>query len=239
MTDQKIKIFCDFDGTITTKDVGEHMFLEFGNQEKAYEIFKRWVNKEIDSAQEWRELLDLVKDLTEEKFNEFIDTIEITYGFNEFVEFCNTNNMEIIVLSDGMDFYIERIFKQNSFEQLKYFSNKLEFTEDGPKVSFPHSDEECIDCGNCKRNHLIENSSDEDITIYIGDGYSDTCPVQYVDYIFAKKTLLKFCEKERISYFPYKNFKDVIKLIEPLLEKKVIKKRHQAVLKRKAVYAQG
>lgn len=236
---QKIKIFCDFDGTITTKDVGEHMFLEFGDSDKAYSIFQRWVRKEIDSAQEWTELLELVKDLTKEQFDSFLETIEIVYGFKEFVQFCDQNNLDIIILSDGMDYYIKKILDSNGFDNLVFHSNKMIFTEGGPKASFPHSDEECKDCANCKRNHIIENSSDEDITIYIGDGYSDTCPVQYVDFIFAKKTLLKFCEKERISYYPFKNFKDVVNRIKPLLEKKRIKKRHQAELKRKAVYAQG
>lgn len=239
MREQQIKIFCDFDGTITTKDVGEHMFYEFGDSKKAYSIFQRWVDKEIDSAQEWTELLDLVKDLTENKFNEFLSTIEIRYGFEEFVKFCIDNEIQLTILSDGMDFYIKKVFEINGFQKLKFYSNSLIFTDNGPKVSFPYSDEECKDCANCKRNHIIENSSDEDITIYIGDGYSDTCPVQYVDYIFAKETLLKFCEKERISYFPFKNFKDVIARISPLLEKSKIKKRHQAELKRKAVYAQG
>ncbi len=236
---QKIKIFCDFDGTITTKDVGEHMFLEFGDSDKAYSIFQRWVRKEIDSAQEWTELLGLVKDLTEEQFDSFLETIEIVYGFKEFVQFCDQNNLDLIILSDGMDYYIKKILDNNGFDNLVFYSNKMIFTEEGPKASFPYSDEECKDCANCKRNHIIENSSDEDITIYIGDGYSDTCPVQYVDFIFAKKTLLKFCEKERISYYPFKNFKDVVNRIKPLLEKKHIKKRHQAELKRKAVYAQG
>lgn len=239
MIEPKIKIFCDFDGTITTKDVGENMFLEFGDSKKAYEIFNRWVNKEIDSAQEWQELLELVKDLTEEEFNSFIDSIDLTYGFNEFVEFAENNKLELIILSDGMDYYIDRILNKNGLENLNYYSNKLIFTDNGPKAFFPYTDEECKDCGNCKRNHIIENSSDEDITIYIGDGFSDTCPVQYADYIFAKKALLKFCEKERISYFPYKNFKDIIRLMQPLIEKKKIKKRHQATLKRKNVYTQG
>lgn len=239
MKEPKIKIFCDFDGTITTKDVGEHMFLEFGDSEKAYEIFNRWTRKEIDSTQEWQELLELVSDLTEEQFNNFIDTIEIAYGFNEFVEYSEANNLELTILSDGMDYYIDRILKNNGLSNLKFYSNKLTFTGEGLKVDFPYTDEECKECGNCKRNHIIENSSDEDITIYIGDGYSDTCPIQYVDYIFAKKSLLKFCEKERISYYPYKNFKDIIRLLGGIVEKKKIKKRHQATLKRKTVYAQG
>ena len=239
MRNQKIKIFCDFDGTITTKDVGEHMFSKFGDSEKAYEIFQRWVRKEINSAQEWDELFELIKDLTEDKFDQFLDTMEIGYGFKEFVDFCEENKLELIILSDGMDYYIKRILDKNNFGHLEFYANKMIFSANGPQASFPYTDEECKECGNCKRNHLIENSSDDDITIYIGDGYSDTCPVQYVDYIFAKKTLLKFCEKERISYYPYKNFKDIINRIEPLLEKKKIKKRHQAELKRKAVYEQG
>ena len=236
---QQIKIFCDFDGTIATKDVGEHMFSEFGDSEKAYEIFQRWVRKEISAAQEWAELFDLVKDLTEEQFDKFLETIEIEYGFKEFVQFCEENNLELTILSDGMDYYIKKIFAINGFSNLVFYTNSMIFTEDGPKAAFPHSDEECKDCATCKRNLIIENSSDEDITIHIGDGLSDTCPAQYVDYIFAKRDLLKFCERERISYYPFKNFKDVINRIKPLLEKKRIKKRHQAELKRKAVYAQG
>jgi len=236
---QKVKIFCDFDGTITTKDVGENMFLEFGDSEKAYNIFNSWVRKEIDSTQEWMALLDLVKNLKEDEFNKFLSTIEIRYGFSEFVQFCNGNDFEITILSDGMDYYIKKILADNGFEYLKFYANSLVFNENGLNVSFPFTDEECKECANCKRNHIIENSSDEDITIYIGDGYSDTCPVQFVDYVFAKKTLLKFCEKERISFYPFKNFKDIIAIISKLLEKNQLKKRHQAELKRKAVYAQG
>jgi len=239
MKKDQIKIFCDFDGTITTKDVGENMFLEFGDSDKAYNIFNRWVRKEINSAQEWTELLGLVKDLKETDFNKFLSTIEIRYGFVEFVQFCEDNMIELTILSDGMDYYIKKIFANNNLNNLKYFANSLIFNRNGHTVTFPYTDEECKECANCKRNHIVENSSDSDITIYIGDGYSDTCPIQYVDYIFAQKTLLKFCEKERISYLPFKNFKDIIARIGNLLENGKIKKRHQAELKRKVVYAQG
>jgi 2,3-diketo-5-methylthio-1-phosphopentane phosphatase len=239
MTSQKIKIFCDFDGTITTKDVGEYMFEEFGDIEKAYEIFQRWVKKEIDYAQVWTELAEQIKDLKAEELDAFLETIDIQYGFSEFIQFCKSNNFEFTILSDGMDYYIKKILNHNKFEDLNFFSNNFVFTSEGPKFSFPYTDEECKDCATCKRNILIDKSSDDDITIYIGDGLSDTCPAQYVDFIFAKKSLLKFCEKERISYYPFKNFKDVIARIKPMLEKKRIKKRHQAELKRKALYALG
>jgi len=50
---------------------------------------------------------------------------------------------------------------------------------------------------------------------------------------------LKFCEINRISFFPFDSFSDVINRIESLGNKKRLKKRHQAELKRREVYLQG
>lgn len=238
--DQTIKIFVDFDGTIAKKDVGDSLFMEFGDQEIITEIADRWIAGNISSATFWEELFETLPDIKKSKMDDFVDSMEIEDGFFDFLNLCKENNIDLTVLSDGLDYYIERILKNNNLTHLKVYTNKLEFTEDNRMIpSFPHRDEECKTCANCKRNHIINNSSDEDITIYIGDGLSDTCPAQYTDYIFAKRTLLKFCEKNRISYYPFRTFIDIIPRIEKLLDKKRIKKRHQAELKRKAVYAQG
>jgi 2-hydroxy-3-keto-5-methylthiopentenyl-1-phosphate phosphatase len=89
---------------------------------------------------------------------------------------------------------------------------------------------------NCKRKHILENSGEEDFTIYIGDGFSDRDPIQYVDFIFAKDNLLKYCEKERITYFPFNDFDDVISRLNELSSKKRLKKRYQAELKRREAF---
>ena len=102
--------------------------------------------------------------------------------------------------------------------------------------TFPFYNSDCKSTANCKRNHIIENSGDEDYTVFIGDGNSDKDPIQYVDFIFAKKDLLKFCEVNRITYFPFKNFDDVIERLTELGLRKRLKKRHQAELKRREAY---
>jgi 2-hydroxy-3-keto-5-methylthiopentenyl-1-phosphate phosphatase len=51
-------------------------------------------------------------------------------------------------------------------------------------------------------------------SVYIGDGYSDTCPAQQADIVFAKSSLLKFCRKHGISAIAFENFSDIIKQIE-------------------------
>jgi 2,3-diketo-5-methylthio-1-phosphopentane phosphatase len=239
-TERNFKLFIDFDGTITTVDVGEAMFLKFGDPERAYDIIDRWVKEEITSIQTWQLLCETVTDFDPKIFDEFLSTIKIDDSFVEFEDFCRNNNMDAWVVSDGLDYYINRILKMYSMDHLNVFSNKLTINEKNELIpSFPHTDEECRKCANCKRNHILNNSSDTDFTVYIGDGYSDTCPAQYCDFIFAKNSLLKYCEVNRISYFPFNTFSDVQKRLSELMNKKRLKKRHQADLKRKQVYLQG
>ena len=160
--------------------------------------------------------------------------------FAEFINFCEENNFEVVILSDGLDYYIQNILRREKFDYIKTYSNKLEFGENNKMIlSFPYEDEECKICANCKRNHVINHSGDDEISIYIGDGYSDVCPAQFCDFIFAKRSLLKFCEKNRISYYPFTTFRDVQKRVEALKNKPLVKKRHQAQLKRQEVYLQG
>jgi len=220
------KVFIDFDGTITTKDVGEEFILKFGDSVKAYEIIKLWLSGEITSIQTWERLCETVKNPDMKELDEFISWIEIDPYLHDFIDYCNAQNIEIVVLSDGLDYYIERIMKKNGLEHLKVYSNHVEFVDGKCLPTFPYTDEECKMCANCKRNHVISHSSDEDFTIYIGDGYSGACPVQFVDFVFAKKSLLKYCEKNRITYFPFHDFSDVLKRVNELVNKKKLKKRH-------------
>ncbi len=235
----RFKIFVDFDGTITKLDVGEHIFLRFADNEKVNDIIQDWIAGKITSRQTWEMLCEATDFIDRNEFDAFINTMEIEKSFIDFVEYCNVACHDVFVLSDGFDYYIDKIFAKYNLQNLKLFSNKLKIESGKLLPSFPYTDEECKVCANCKRNHILANSADEEITIYIGDGLSDTCPAQFVDFIFAKKSLLKFCEENRISYFPFKDFNDVKKIIVQLSQKKKIKKRHQAQLKRRAVYLQG
>ncbi len=237
MIKRDIKIFVDFDGTITLKDIGEEIFRAFGKTEMVNNIIEDLLSDKISSRQCWDELCKSVPPIEKQELNNFIDQLGIDPAFNSFVEFCNDNKIELIVLSDGFDYYIDRIFNKAGLDGLKYFSNKL-FVDNGGKLTaeYPHFDASSPTSANCKKNHIINHSSDNDYTIYIGDGNSDKEAAQYCDFIFAKNGLLKFCSKEKIGFYPFNNFDDVkIKMLE-LLSKKNLKKRHQAELKRKSAY---
>ena len=52
-------------------------------------------------------------------------------------------------------------------------------------------------------------ASEADEVTFIGDGISDICVLPYVDRIFAKRYLEKYCRKRGIDFLPYDTFQDV------------------------------
>jgi 2,3-diketo-5-methylthio-1-phosphopentane phosphatase len=233
----RFKIFLDFDGTITINDVGESIFRHFTDEQLTDKIVQDLLSDRISSRECWEKLCQAAPALEKQVLDDFIISQEIEPTLHRFVEFCSEHKFDVYVLSDGFDYYIDQILTRAKLSHLKVFSNKLILDEKGRLIpSFPFYNSDCKSTANCKRNHIIENSGDEDYTVFIGDGNSDKDPIQYVDFIFAKKDLLKFCEVNRITYFPFKNFDDVIERLTELGSRKRLKKRHQAELKRREAF---
>lgn len=237
MKKRELKLFVDFDGTITQKDVGDAIFTKFGDPIKVNQIVENLLNDNISSRECWDLLCESTNSINKGELNKFIDEMQIEESFHTLVSYCLKNNIELIVLSDGFDYYIDRIFVREKLNHLKYYANNLSVDKNGKLIpGYPFYNPEFPTSANCKRNHILDNSRDDDYTFYVGDGNSDKESAQYCDYIFAKDGLLRFCEKERISFSPFSDFNDVIKKIDFLISKKKLRKGHQAELKRRAAY---
>ena len=226
----------DFDGTVTNQDVGEEIFRKFADEEKVNKIIDDLLNDRISSRECWLNLCSAVSFINKNEFDDFIVSIPLESTFVKFKDYCANENIDLLVLSDGFDYYISKIFEKNEINDLKFYSNHLEIVDGRLIPGFPYYDEASFSSANCKRNHIINHSSEDDFTIFIGDGNSDKDSIEYCDFIFAKDDLLRFCEKERITFFPYNNFDDVIKKLDELKGRKRLKKRLRAQLKRQQAY---
>jgi 2,3-diketo-5-methylthio-1-phosphopentane phosphatase len=237
-----MRIFSDFDGTISVEDVGSRLFRTFAGLQ-ANEIVRHYLDGSITARAYLTKECEAVESATPAEVERLVDQLPLDPTFKGFVEFCRGRDIPLVVLSDGLDFYVERLLKNNVFGDLPYFSNHLEFVHSGPLsklvASFPHTDAECLLCGNCKRNHLLTLSADDDIIVYVGDGISDRCPVRYADIVFAKGSLIRYCQEQNITYHEFRNFNDVILRLELILQRKRIKKRREAEMARREVFAQG
>ncbi|HWP81770.1 MAG TPA: MtnX-like HAD-IB family phosphatase [Bacteroidota bacterium] len=237
-----IRVYCDFDGTITTQDIGNALFRRYAG-DRAVQIVQRYLSGEITAPECFVAECDAVENLTRAELESFVDHFVPDPSFHSFVQFCAANQIPLTIVSDGFDVYVERFLKNHGLDQLPFYSNQLEFLEEGRRTRirpvFPYTDSECPRCANCKRNHLLRLSGDDDLIVYIGDGYSDRCPARYADVVFAKQELIPYCQSQNITYHEFRTFADVQSLLEELVKKKGVKQRREAKMARRDVFLQG
>ena len=233
-------VFSDFDATITREDIGDNIFKEFGDHAACVDTYRKFRAGEIDARECWRRNFATLRGMTRDAFNAYVDSVEIDGAFPGFVDYCRNRAIPVTVVSDGFDAYIMRVLARAGLSELPVFSNTVVFPAGGGMVpSFPHSDAECTACANCKRNHLLTHAGDDHVIVYIGDGHSDCCPARFADVVYAKDELLKYCEKENITYHRFETYRDVLKHFTHMVETTAPRKRRTAEMARNDIFMQG
>jgi 2,3-diketo-5-methylthio-1-phosphopentane phosphatase len=205
---RKIAILCDFDGTIAVEDVGSLLFRTF-SERPTDDLIKRWKNGEI-SSRECIEREAEVTSVSNEALNQFIHQRRLDPYFKDFIDFAKKRGMDVVIVSDGLDYYIEKMLVRNGLAELDFYANLLDHNNGNFKVMFPYYNvRDCRDCGNCKTHHLEKYKAAGFYVIYVGNGLSDRCPSEYADLVFAKGELLDFCKEKCIKHIAFKNFRDV------------------------------
>ncbi len=231
----KLKVFCDFDGTITQLDLGDEVFKKFGQFEPYH---TQLVNKEIDIKTYWYRLCSTIPSDTQadDIYRLAMDTPIDPY-FRDFVFYLEKEDIPLTIISDGFDTYIEPILEREGFSHIPYLSNELIFDNGAVNPVFPRASEACTCmCASCKRNSMLSQTKDDDIIVYIGDGYSDFCGAEHSDIIFAKKNLAAYCNENKLPHYPFKSFFDIIRIFEGFIKSGKYKKRNQAVINRKNAF---
>ena len=202
--------FIDFDGTITTLDTTTAMLRAFVAKKDRPAILK------INAL--WEQKLLSTQECANQTFKYFkadmddmlalLETIEIDASFKEFLERCRSAGDRIYVLSDGFDLSIQTVFHKYALD-LPFYANVMVFGN-GFRVKCPLANPECGQCGVCKTSlmqHLRETATR---CIYIGDGYSDTCPARHADMVFAKEPLYTLCKNNGVAAVKFESFREII-----------------------------
>lgn len=230
-----ISVFVDFDGTITKFDIGDALFMDFGQFEPWHSLL---VEGKLKIRDYWHKLAEnLDPGLTKETFAKYAIKHEIDAYFIKFADYCRNSGINISIVSDGFDIYIEPILKHYGLEWIPFSANKLRIADGKYIPEFPGASESCnCLCASCKRNAVLANFASEDVYVFIGDGYSDYCAAEHCDIVFAKRHLAAYCNSNRIPHYTYSSFFDVYRILKKLLETGKFSKRHQAFLKRKKAF---
>ncbi|UCG50564.1 MAG: MtnX-like HAD-IB family phosphatase [Candidatus Latescibacterota bacterium] len=206
---KKIAILCDFDGTVAREDVGSLLFQTFADAKKSRSVVKQWKEGLISSKECLEREAEMAR-VSRETLDHFICRRKLDPYFKDFVDFAKRRGMEIVIVSDGLDYYIEKMLIRTGLADLDFFANNLHLNEHALHVKFPYYDMlDCRSCGNCKTYHMEKYKADGYFVVYIGNGLSDRCPSEYADYVFAKGELLSYCRENGVEFTAFRNFRDV------------------------------
>jgi 2,3-diketo-5-methylthio-1-phosphopentane phosphatase len=205
---QKVVVLCDFDGTVSEGDVGDLLFRRFGG-ETARAAVEEWERGEI-SSRECLEREAAAARCTAEDLRSFAHACRLDPYFRDFHDFARRRGIEVVVLSDGLDFYIERMLARGGCGSIEFFANHLSHEGERLRIEFPwHNLLECTECGCCKTHHLYRYRDRGYFIVYVGNGLSDRCPSENADLVFAKGELLAHCRTRQIDCIEFKNFRDI------------------------------
>jgi 2-hydroxy-3-keto-5-methylthiopentenyl-1-phosphate phosphatase len=226
------KVYCDFDETISTRDVGTQIIERFGKAE-ALDIWKDFDSGEKTASECLRIALATVSRMSAEAAEALFTEQRLKDGFVEFAQFCKDRNIELSIASDGFSCYIESILRRHNVA-VPIWTNDVRVQDDGTlAVNFPNEREGCRNCASCKCALLLTTSDDADTIVYVGDGYSDWCPAMMADVVFACRDLKRQCGELGIPHHPFEDFHEVKAILETYLTERPKYRREQAHRRRK------
>ena len=200
-------IYCDFDGTITKRDSVNEFFELYAPNWTDSE--KLWIEGKISSRENAIIQVGLLNDVSQKQLDDYINSIEIDDYFLDFVDYLKSKNINLTILSDGFDLFIQKILERYNLD-IPYYANKLIYKNGKFSIEFPYYNQNCNKkAGMCKCQKVRENSF-----CYIGDGTSDLCIAKRADVLFATKNLHKYCEKNLIKHHYFETFSNIIDKLE-------------------------
>jgi 2-hydroxy-3-keto-5-methylthiopentenyl-1-phosphate phosphatase len=202
-------VVSDFDGTISTRDISYEILDRFSSG--GWEgIDEAYVKGEIGSKEAFRLILERITAPRAELVN-FIDGLDvIDPTFPDFYRYVKERGIDLVILSDGFEFYIRRMLAKAGLDGIPVYANDVVEDSTGKLVPiFPYYNPDCDRCGNCKSDVIKRLKEEHDWVIFVGDGYSDRCASQVADTLFAKRLLMRHAAEERLPFTYFHDFSDI------------------------------
>ena len=207
-TDSDWNIICDFDGTIARYDVTDAILETFAAP--AWEaVEQEWLAGAITARQCMERQVRLI-DARPEALDAFLATVPLVDGFGEFTRYCAALGLDLLVVSDGIDYAIKRILSGNGLGAVPVIANRLRFHgESGYRLEFPYGSPGCRS-GVCKCG--VARAEGGHILL-IGDGRSDICLAGEASFVLARRgeSLHRHCLDNALPHTAWDDFHDVLR----------------------------
>lgn len=210
MTEDDWLVVLDFDGTVTMEDAAEAMLAEYADP-SWLEIDASYARGEIGVEEMMNRQFELVHASRIELVDFVLRRAVIRPCFREFAEWAADRRIEVVLLSAGLDFYIEAVFEREGIGRYfgRSFYLRTEFGQAGIRCRMPSLKHRLEPLADYKRA-VVEELREEGRSIaYAGDGHTDRLAAESADLVFARRRLLEHCQTVGVSHVPFEDFQAV------------------------------
>ena len=206
-------VLTDFDETAAAQNVAEMLLQQFGD------------NTWLDVRAQFRSGALTLKEYQEIAFRnikadrtamqEYVKAnANLRPWFGEVWQHCQDRSLPMVIVSHGLDFYIEALLQKEGFPQVPVYAVETSFTGRGIdyKYNFTYPGEP--DRGNSKGLVVSRFREQGYRVLYMGDGRSDFEAAVEADQVFAHSVLAEECQREGIPFLPFRDFGDVLTVLQ-------------------------
>lgn len=203
-------IFCDFDGTITVEDLIVQVWRQF-----AQPGWERLVDDMYAGRVPLKEGVPaLFAQIPSAKKNEIIayakQAVRFREGFPEFLRFCRKHELNFVVLSGGVDFFVYPVLEPYRQWISRIYCLPADLSGPSIKLELQYA---CDTDALCKAK-ILEVFPRATRRVLIGDSITDLHGARVAQHVFSRGRLSPLLEREHRAFEPYENFFDIMRIIE-------------------------
>jgi 2,3-diketo-5-methylthio-1-phosphopentane phosphatase len=212
----KDTLILDFDGTITTVDLGDAVCDRFAD-ERWRAIDAAWERKELSLHEAQRRMWALVSASEAELLSAVDELAVLREGFRGLLDVASARFGRLLVASGGFDLYIDRVLGPLRARFAEVLCNTMRLDGRGVAIGFPHLGTlSCELCAVCKGKVCDRERAAGGRVVFVGDGTSDRCAIGRADVLFAIRgsKLARACEAAGAPYEPFTTFTELARRLE-------------------------
>ena len=210
----KTIVQCDFDGTATRED-GSVVLLDAFTGQGWRSLLEDYEEGRIGVGRFSSDIFINIKEDRETLLEVIRKEISLRPGFSDMIDCCKRKGFRFVIVSNGLDFYIDEILHNAGLGGLEVHAAETDFSPDGLKVFYRGPDGNLLDT-DFKLAYTNLYLSQGYRIVYIGNGYSDGAPAGKSHFVFATDSLVRHCRKRGIACTPFDDHNDIIPILETL-----------------------
>jgi 2-hydroxy-3-keto-5-methylthiopentenyl-1-phosphate phosphatase len=211
-------VFCDFDGTITTKDTFVTVLEKFA-PETAAQILPAIYRREITLKTGIGKTLGAIPARDYPAMIEFMAEQPVRPGLKEFIEFLNNATIPFVVISGGLTGMVKAVLEHQGLlnSVTAIYAGEVDTTGDFLQpYSLISSDTEFV------AKAIIMNKYSAQEKIAIGDSVTDINMSLAADVVFARDRLQHYLDLENKSYIQWNDFFEIREYLEAKVSGKLV-----------------